>query len=124
MAMISIKRFLDYPASQKYQRVVALLADTVARTPVDVDPTECERFQEEIAGIQAQFPADASLEQLHAAAAAIGVAVERHNRAVGGVIRGQGSELQTMIGMLTYTLRPLGSASEASAKNLSRLLRN
>lgn len=121
MPMISIKRYLDFPAGQKLQRVVAILAETVTRGPVEVDLSECERFQEEIACIQNRFPAEASVEQLHEAANEIANALERHNRVVGGLIRGQESELQSMIGMLTYTLRSLGSASETSVKNLDSI---
>ncbi|MGC2108714.1 MAG: GGDEF domain-containing protein [Candidatus Korobacteraceae bacterium] len=118
MALISIKRYLDGPPSEIYQRLLTLLIDTVAPHPVDVDHAECERYRAGITHIQEHFPADATGEQLLEAAEAISHLIESYNRSVTEFVHRQGDELQNMISMLTGTIKSLGSASEHSAKNL------
>lgn len=119
--MISIKRYLDFPSSEKYQRMLALLAETVTRTPIEIDLDEGERFQSEIAEIQARFTSDTSSQELFVAANSMSAAVERHNRALGRHIRSLENELQSMIGILKQTLRSLASTSEDSVKNLDAI---
>lgn len=127
MDLISIKRYLDLPGndsrepSERHQRMLELLVETVTEHPVDVDNAECERFKTEIAKIQQQFAVDTSNEQFSLAVSAISQALERHNRAVGNLVRRQGGELQNMVAMLTQTIKGLGSASDLSAKNLESI---
>ncbi len=118
MSMISIKRYLDFSSHESYQHMLALLVETVTHTPVEVDLAECERFQHELADIQGHFPPNAGSQDLFTAAEAVVQAVERHNRLIDGMIRGQGSELQHMIAMLTFTLSSISSAGDTSVKNL------
>ncbi len=118
MPMISIKRYLDSSSHESCQRILTLLVEIATHTPIEFDLAECERFQREINGIQEHFPADGGSQELFAAAALVGQAVERHDRLITGMVRSQGSELQNMITMLTSTLRSISSASENSGKNL------
>lgn len=127
MDLISIKRYLDLPyndprqRSDLHRRMLELLVETVTEHPVDVDHAESERFKSEIAKIQQHFAADASDDQFSLAVSAISQALERHNRAVGNLVRHQGSELQNMVAMLTQTIKAVGSASDLSAKSLETI---
>jgi GGDEF domain-containing protein len=121
MALISIKRYLDLTSADAYQRMVELLAETVTEHPIDIDHGECERFKSEIGRIQERFGADSNSEQFSLAVHAISQALERHNRSISNLVERQGGELQSMVSMLTQTVRTLGSASEISARNLENI---
>jgi len=116
--MISLKRYLDASSGETYLRILGLLADLAAQQPVDIDHRQCERFQSEIARIQARFSGEPKSEQLPLAAGAIGQALAAYNQTVTDFVHRQGSELQNMISMLTATIMSLGSGSELSTRNL------
>lgn len=121
MALISIKRYLDLPSADAYQRMLEVVVDTVTEHPVDIDHAECERFKSEVAKIQQRFGADATGEQFSMAVEGISQELERHNRSVSNLVHRQGSELQSMVSMLAQTIKSLGSGSEISAKNLDNI---
>jgi len=121
MALISIKRYLDLPSSDAYQRMLELLAETITEHPVDIDHVECERFKSEVAKIQERFRTEPAREQFSQAVGAVSQVLERHNRSVSNLVRSQGSELQNMVSMLTHTIKSMGSASETSARNLETI---
>ncbi len=121
MALISLKRYLDDASGEGCQRMLALLVEAVTQHPVDVDHAEYQRFTAEVARILQQLPAEPTGKQLLAAAEAIKELAAVHSHSVTGFVHRQGSELQNMISMLTETLKSLGSASEASAKNLETI---
>ena len=118
--MISLKRYLDSSSGESYLRMLGLLADTATQQPVDIDHAQCELFKSEVAHIQARFTGEAKSEHLPLAAGAIGQALAAYNQSVSDFVRRQGSELQTMISMLTATILSLGSASELSTQEPGR----
>ena len=121
MALISIKRYLDGPPSETYQRILALLVDTITQRPVDVDHAACEKFCGEVLRIQNEFSGASTREQLQEAVDSLNQLLERYNRTVSEFVHRQGDELQNMISMLAATIKSLTSASENSAKNLEAI---
>jgi GGDEF domain-containing protein len=121
MAVISIKRYLDLSSADAYRRMLEVLVETVTENPVDIDHNECQRFKNDIAKIQERFAEGDGGEQFSLAVRAITQAIERHNRSIANLVRLQGSELQNMVGMLTQTVKALGSAGDNSSKNLETI---
>lgn len=121
MAVISIKRYLELPSSDAYQRMLELLVETITEHPLDIDHVEYERFKSEVGKIEERFRAEPTREQFPQAAGAVSQALERHNHSVSNLFRSQGCELQNMVSMLTHTIKSLGSASETSGRNLESI---
>ncbi|HTV65801.1 MAG TPA: GGDEF domain-containing protein [Bryocella sp.] len=121
MSLISIKKYLDLASSGDYRPTLDLLAETVTQDPIALSPAQCEQFRSEVAAILEHLAVPIERDQFTIAVGAISQAVRGHNQSVSTLIGNQSVELQNMVIMLTQAIRSLGSASDASVRNLEEI---
>jgi GGDEF domain-containing protein len=118
--MISIKKYLysESAFSSESNTALLYLAEGLGSRLIEGDPSDLERFQEQlelaVSGLR-----DGSSSVPHCVIAQ-GVlrALEEYNRRTSKMIRVQSAELQTMVGMLSQTIVNIGAASERTSTHL------
>ena len=121
MPFVSIKKYLDVASSVDYRPTLDLLAEIATEHGIAFNPAQHELFRCDVASILGRLNGPVDKEQFTTAVGAIGQALRRHNQAVGTLIGHQSAELQNMVIMLTQSIRSLGSASDASTRNLEEI---
>lgn len=119
--MISIKRFLNREGDGEVWQLVSLLLEKIASQAVRGDRSDYEAFSQTIENIR-----KSASEALNAQALMLNVgsavqAMSDYNQRVSRFIRRQGSELQTIVSMLTETVVKVSGENTKFARDFQEI---
>jgi GGDEF domain-containing protein len=121
---ISLKRYLaggDYELAESLRRMAGLLLETVRLHAVVGDPSDYEKFQKDIARLEADLEKDFSASQILVVAGAVAKTLEDYNQRTSRYVRTQNAELQAMLAMLTETVAAISAASDRTVTRLQNI---
>jgi len=121
---ISLKRYLsgaDYELAESARRMARLLLEAVRLHTVVGDPSEHEKFQKDIARLEAELEKDFVPSQVLVVAGAAAKTLEDYNQRTTRYVRMQSAELQGMLAMLTETVAAISAASERTVTRLHNI---
>ncbi len=120
--MISLKRYLLSREDNPFFRTTELLLEAIGVHAVMVEPEEYDRFRDDIQALVRQLNHDPIAEALVVSGAAI-QALAEYNQRVSRIPRMRQAELQSIVTMLTDTIKSLSTAGAASLSRLQDIER-
>ena len=120
--MVSLKRFLN-PSDEEValKKVLSLLLEKMGSGAVRADRGEYDAFLMEMKKIQERVSCCVTPETLFVATGSAIQAMENYNRLITAFLRRQGSELHSIVSMITEAALKMGGDNAQSAQRLQEI---